>query len=296
MNAKTTDVLQGFAKQYEFLVGIDSDGCVFDTMEMKQKLCFHGEIVKHWGLEKIEKQVRRAAEFVNLYSHWRGVNRFIGLLKTFELLADWEEVLETGVSLPDWSALNTFIESGLPLSNEALKHEAERTGEAMLHQCLAWSHAVNENVGQKVQRAPLFNGVPEALQKMHTAADLIVVSQTPTDAITREWKDNAIAGYVHAIAGQELGTKSEHLQCAMEGRYAPDQVLMVGDAPGDLKAAQTVGARFFPINPGHEDSSWQQLLNESFDRFIQGSFDDRYQKELIDAFEALLPSTPPWKA
>ena len=30
-------------------LGIDSDGCVFDTMEVKQKDCMHGVIASHWG-------------------------------------------------------------------------------------------------------------------------------------------------------------------------------------------------------------------------------------------------------
>jgi hypothetical protein len=29
-----------FTPQHEFLVGIDSDGCVFDSMELKHKECF----------------------------------------------------------------------------------------------------------------------------------------------------------------------------------------------------------------------------------------------------------------
>jgi hypothetical protein len=32
--------LQQFVPQHPFFIGIDSDGCVFDSMELKQKECF----------------------------------------------------------------------------------------------------------------------------------------------------------------------------------------------------------------------------------------------------------------
>ncbi|MEE9562616.1 MAG: HAD family hydrolase, partial [Thermoanaerobaculia bacterium] len=62
--------------QHEFFVGIDSDGCAFDTMEIKHKECFIPNIIKHWGLQPVSKYAREAAEFVNLYSQWRGTNRW----------------------------------------------------------------------------------------------------------------------------------------------------------------------------------------------------------------------------
>ena len=68
--------LQHFLPNFETFVGIDSDGCVFDTMEIKQKDFFHPAIIRQWHLEKIEPQVRAVAEFTYLYSVYRGLNRF----------------------------------------------------------------------------------------------------------------------------------------------------------------------------------------------------------------------------
>ena len=34
----------------EFFVGIDSDGCAFDSMEIKHKECFIPNFIKHFGL------------------------------------------------------------------------------------------------------------------------------------------------------------------------------------------------------------------------------------------------------
>ncbi len=34
---------------HSFFVGIDSDGCAFDTMEIKHKECFIPNTIGHWG-------------------------------------------------------------------------------------------------------------------------------------------------------------------------------------------------------------------------------------------------------
>jgi phosphoglycolate phosphatase-like HAD superfamily hydrolase len=126
-------------------------------------------------------------------------------------------------------------------------------------------------------------------------ADAIVVSQTPTEALVREWEENKIDGLVRLIAGQEHGTKKQHLKMAATGNYEPGHVLMIGDAPGDYDAARANNALFFPINPGHEEASWEQFYKEGVHKFIAGTFAGGYEAGLIAEFEKLLPSAPPWK-
>jgi hypothetical protein len=99
---------------------------------------------------------------------------------------------------------------------------------------------------------------------------------------------------MRAIAGQEMGKKAVHLELAAKGRYAPDHILMIGDAPGDLKAARAVDALFYPINPGQEEASWQRFYDHAVHRFLAGDYAGSYERNLIEDFERLLPSTPPW--
>jgi hypothetical protein len=70
---------------------------------------------------------------------------------------------------------------------------------------------------------------------------------------------------------------------------------MIGDAPGDMKAAKEVGALFYPINPGGEEQAWERFLNEAMDRILSGSYAGDYEEELIAAFNEGLPDLPPWK-
>ena len=283
-------------KRHEALVGLDSDGCVFPTMELKQQQCFHAEIIRHWQLEKLEHPLRECAEFVNLRSRWRGQNRFPALLMTFELLAARPDARASSVQLPDTAALKAFINSSLPLSNAALEKEVDRTGATELVRLLVWSLAVNANVERLVNNVAPFRGVRESLAIIRAHADLIVVSQTPEEALIREWQTSGLVTYPALIAGQELGTKTEHLQLAAGKKYAAGRVLMIGDAFGDLHAARAAGALFFPVNPGQEEASWQRFHDEAFEKFLSGTYAGPYQADRIADFEALLPECPPWAA
>ena len=158
-----------------------------------------------------------------------------------------------------------------------------------------WSVAVNATIKEVVYGIPPFPFVRESLVKMIEKADAMVVSQTPVEALEREWKENDIDQYVRLIAGQEYGTKTEHLKYAAKGKYPEDKILMIGDAPGDFKAAKSNGVLFYPVNPGNEEASWERFYEESLDKFFEGSYAGKYEEDLIEEFNSYLPSTPPWK-
>lgn len=283
------------SRDFDRLVCIDSDGCAFDTMEIKHKECFTPNIIKHWGLQPVSKYAREACEFVNLYSQWRGVNRWPALIKVFDLLRERAEVQHRHVAIPEGEKIREFIASGRPLSNDSMTALVDETHDAEYEKALAWSLAVNATIADMVHDVPPFPYVRESLELIVKQADSIVVSQTPVEALVREWKEHKIDGYVEVIAGQELGTKAEHITYAAQGHYAPDHILMIGDAPGDMKAARANNALFFPINPGHEEESWEQFHKEAFGRFVEGTYEGAYEEKLIADFNKALPSTPPWK-
>ena len=279
----------------EFFIGIDSDGCAFDTMEIKQKECFCPNFIKYYGLQKISKYARETWEFTNLYSKTRGVNRFLAVLETFRLLAQRPEVHARGMELPDMSELIKWTKNESKLGNPALIEYAKLVNHPDIDLALEWSLQVNRDIKDMVFGMPPFPGVRESLEKLNDRADALVVSQTPLEALEREWEENGIEGFVRLICGQEYGTKTEHLALAAKGKYPDDKILMIGDAPGDYKAAVSNDVRFFPINPGHEEASWDRLLNEGLDRFFNGTFAGDYEQELLEEFDSFLPEKPSWK-
>ena len=279
----------------KFLIAIDSDGCAFDTMEIKHKECFIPNIIKYWNLQPVSKYARRAAEFVNLYSKWRGINRFPALTKVFDLLADWDDVIERGVQVPEVPNLRRWIETESKLGNPALEKYCERNDEENMLNALAWSRAVNAAVADIVHGVPPFPHVRECVVEAGEYADIMVCSATPYEALRREWEEHDLAQYVFAIAGQEHGKKAEHIAVASEGRYEKTNMLMIGDAPGDMKAAKANGALFYPINPGNEADSWKRFRAEALDKFFAGEYAGDYEAKLIAEFDTHLPEDPPWK-
>jgi phosphoglycolate phosphatase-like HAD superfamily hydrolase len=279
----------------EFFIGIDSDGCAFDTMEIKQKECFCPNFIKYFKMQPVSKYARETWEFVNLYSTTRGCNRFLAVNETLRLLATRPEIKARNFNVPSAAPLIEWTRKETRLGNPALKKYAAEVNDPFINQTLEWSMKVNEDIEKLVFGITPFPFVKECLEKMKSKADAMVVSQTPFEALKREWEENRIDHFLRMIAGQEHGTKAEHLKYAAKGKYPDDKILMIGDANGDLKAAKSNGVLFFPVNPGKEEASWERLYNESMDRFFAGIYKGAYEDNLIKEFEAYLPEHPNWK-
>jgi phosphoglycolate phosphatase-like HAD superfamily hydrolase len=287
--------LEAFKPRREYFIGIDSDGCAFDSMEIKHKECFCPAFIKHFGLQPAARYAREVWEFVNLYSRGRGLNRFKAVLEALDHLRRRPEVRARGVAVPEMKGLREWVGRESRLGNPALEKELQRNPDPDLQRALDWSRAVNRAVEEIVSGVPPFPYLRESLGIMTERADTVVVSQTPGDALRREWREHGIDDYVRLIAGQEMGTKSEHIAGTAGGNYPPEKILMIGDAPGDLEAARANGALFYPVNPGSEEASWKRLHVEALGRFFDGTYAGEYEASLIGEFESCLPEKAPWE-
>jgi phosphoglycolate phosphatase-like HAD superfamily hydrolase len=247
-------------------------------------------------LQPVSKYAREAAEFVNLYSKWRGINRWPALVMVFDLLRERAEVQAREVAPPETAHIRAFIaDEDYPKSNAGLQAYMAAHPSPGLDTAWAWTTGVNATVADLVHGVPPFPYVRQILSYLADRADMIVVSATPLEALAREWHEHGLADYVRVIAGQEMGKKALHLELATRGKYAPQRVLMIGDAPGDMQAARANDALFYPINPGHEEASWQRFYQEAMHKFLAGEYAGEYEAALVAEFEKLLPDTPPWK-
>lgn len=52
---------------------------------------------------------------------------------------------------------------------------------------------------------------------------------------------------VDVVYGQEVGSKADAIADLLTKGYAADEILMVGDAPGDEQAAAVNGVFYYPI-------------------------------------------------
>jgi phosphoglycolate phosphatase-like HAD superfamily hydrolase len=293
--------LKDFKPKKKFFVGIDSDGCAFDTMGIKQRECFCPWMIGHFGLQPVAQAARECKDFADLFSKTRGANRHKTAKRIIaELLPTHPMVKARNFKVPQYPHYFAWVDdSKSALSDDGLKQAIENAKDPAakreLELVLQWSQRVNWAIKEIVKEMPPFPYVRESLEKIRPLSDVIVVSATPGEALKREWEEHDIAKYVEVIAGQEMGTKAQHLEFAAKGKYEKNHILMVGDAPGDMKAAKANDALFYPVNPGSETESWKRFHDEAFDRFVKGQYAGEYEKKLIKEFEACLPEKPPWQ-
>ena len=289
-----SDDLRQLTPLHDSFVGVDSDGCMFDTMTVKQREHFHPLIIKHWHLESCAEALVTCADFSSLISKFRGSNRFPALLRTLQWFREYPGVAESGVELPKLDALRAYVNSGVPLGNPTLKAAVEKTNDPELRRVLEWSLEINRDIDQKMRPVPPFREAVATLELLHRKSDVVVISQTPEAALFKEWTLHGLTGKITRIAGQEVGTKAEQIRFAAEGKYDPSRIIMVGDALGDRLSAQEAGALFYPIMPGAEEESWKRFREEAYPLFLEGKYAGEYEDSVISRFEAALPSIPPW--
>jgi phosphoglycolate phosphatase-like HAD superfamily hydrolase len=293
--------LREFEPSKKFFIGIDSDGCAFDTMGIKQRECFCPWLIACFGLQPVAQAARECKEFADLFSKTRGANRHKTAKRIIaELLETHPMVKARGFRVPQYPHYFAWVDdTSSTLSNDGLKAAIAAADDPQakkeLELALAWSERVNWAVGEIVKDMPPFPYVRESLEKIQPIADCIVVSATPDEALVREWNEHDIARYVRVIAGEEMVTKTEHLAMATGGGgHEAGHVLRIGDAPGDMKAARANNALFYPICPGREDKSWKRFAEEAIEKFVDGEYAGDYEAGLVGEFEACLPENPPW--
>ncbi len=273
--------LKDFQKQKDFLVCVDSDGCAMDTMDVKHEKAFCPELIRVFGLQEHADFITPYWMRVNLFSATRGVNRFKGMLMTFE------ELRRQGIEVENLDRISEWVHNAKELSNPNLE-AAIAAGNTALEKVLEWSLAVNKVIREMPEDDKPFAGAKEGLEAAHKVADTAVVSSANAGAIHSEWNRHGLAQYMNVMLGQEVGTKAVCIKELSEGRYDKDKVLMVGDALGDLEAAQKNGVLFYPILVGKEEESWKRLAEEALPKLLHGTYRGAYQEQLIKEQRSIL--------
>ncbi|MCM8816719.1 MAG: HAD family hydrolase [Candidatus Omnitrophica bacterium] len=296
--------LREYRRNKEYLVAIDTDGCIVDNMNGKQILIFHPLYMEFYNLWEIESYFRETAEYFNLFSVYRGSNRFITIVLTLKELKKRQDVRKyaekINLSIPDFQPIERFIhfceENGYGLSNISLgKYLEKNIFDFGIHKLLGWSRAVNELLPQMNKLFVPFKNVKESLQFIKENADICVVSQTPYNDLYEYWEFYGILGFLNTICSQETGNKTDQVKILKEtGGYCEQNILVIGDSYTDLQAAKTNNASFYPIIPGREEESWEKFP-EIFRLFLSGNYSKHMQTEYINEFSKTLSSIPAWE-
>ena len=274
--------LQHFVKNREYLVCVDSDGCAMDTMDIKHFRCFGPCMVEEWGLEEWAQPILARWNEINLYTMTRGVNRFKGLAMALDEINAQYTAIEGLDELKAWAA------SAPELSNGALEKALPAAQGPCLAKALSWSKKVNAaiNALPESEKKP-FDGAAAGLAAAHAAADVAVVSSANREAVEEEWARCGLLGSVDVLCCQDAGSKAACIAQLKAKGYAPDHILMVGDAPGDKAAAEKNGVWFYPILVRHEAESWAELVSTALARLTSGTYAP-YGETLAEKFLANL--------
>ena len=271
--------LTDYRKQKDFLVCVDSDGCAMDTMNIKHFRCFGPCMVAEWGLEPWREAILERWNEINLYTMTRGINRFKGLAKALR------EIQETYCEIEELETLEQWVEETPELSNEALRNKIAEADSVCLRKALSWSCSVNQSVEEldEAEKQP-FPGVKEALKEAYQIADVAVVSSANPEAVMKEWETHGLLDYTDVVLAQDSGSKSYCISRLLKRGYAPEKVLMCGDAPGDLEAAKQNGVCFYPILADREAESWEEFRETGLKHLLEQTYSGPYQREKTEQF------------
>ena len=256
-------VFDSFKRKHDYLVCVDSDGCVMDTMNCKHFNCFGPCMVKEWDLEKWQNEILERWNEINLFSMTRGINRFKGLAMALG------EIHEKYKTIEGISALKHWADTAPALSNAAVAKAAEEaeSEEARLifKKALAWSVAVNAAIVELDESLKVpFEGAKEGLEAAHSFADVAMVSSANRDAVEEEWTKFGLLDHTDIVLAQDVGSKAACIAEMMKFGYDTSKIIMVGDAPGDCDAAEKNGVYFYPILVNHEKESWEEAVSTAF--------------------------------
>ena len=272
--------LTNFQKIKDYLVCVDSDGCVMDTMDVKHIRCFGPCMVEEWGLQAWEAQILSSWNDVNLYTLTRGINRFKGLAIALK------EVNEKYKPIDGVNDIVFWAEHAKELSNAALEREiAAKPQSVALQKALSWSKLVNECINALPEEDKLpFALAKEGLAFAHERADVAVVSSANLDAVLEEWGKHGLLQHVDIVLAQNVGSKAFCIAELLKKGYDTQKVLMCGDAPGDMQAAEKNGVAYYPILVKKEKESWEQFISTGFDKLCNGTYAGAYQASKNNAF------------
>jgi len=287
----TKEEIKAFTPTKDFFIGIDSDGSVFDAMNIKHKNSMCPAVMEIWGMGEHKKKFEEIWYKYNLYSGYRGTNRFISLLMSFIEI----QKIDSELPVKDINPLREFVNNNEILSEDTLKAWMLKNPSAFLDDVIRWSNRSDELFNEYTKGLLPFVNAEHAIKIMAEKADIMVVSSATGKGLDKDWSFSGLTKYTGLIAGQEAGSKKMQLKMATEKKYSSHKILMIGDAPGDLKAAQAVSVLYYPIIPGNEDESWRRFHDEALEKFFNMSFEGAYQDSLIAEFNKSLPEKAPWQ-
>ena len=264
-------IFDSFERKHDYLVCVDSDGCVMDTMNCKHFHCFGPCMVDEWELGEWKDAILERWNVINLFSMTRGINRFKGLAMALgEIHTQYKPI--AGIE-----ALQHWADTAPALSNDAVAKAAEEAtdpdAKVVLQKALSWSKAVNAAIVKLDESLKIpYEGAKEGLAAAHQFADVAMVSSANRDAVEEEWGKFGLLEHTDIVLAQDVGSKAACIKEMLKFGYDIDKVVMIGDAPGDCDAAEKNGVHYYPILVNNEKASWDEAIAVAYGKLQSGAY------------------------
>ena len=243
--------LHEFKKNKKYLLCVDSDGCAMDTMNIKHFRCFGPCLADIYGFTENRQAFLKRWNEINLFEITRGINRFVGFATILKEMYPQDK---------DILAFDAWAHNAKELSEKAVLQEYEATKKQVFKKAYDWSMAVNTSINAlSAYDKNAFAGVKECLIYAKENFDIAIVSSANYVAVVEEWKRCGLLEHTDVITTQSDGSKAHCIAALIKKGYDKENVVMCGDAEGDLKAAKTNGVTFYPILVNKEQQSWKNL-------------------------------------
>lgn len=247
------------------LIVVESEGAVFDSLARRHEKAYLPAFAGcfSWGLDpsacaslwrrlSLSSRLRGQEPLTILLSALRLLNRNAPSVRRVAVM----RVLEAYLAAPARDPLG-------------LASSPKGSPERLILDWITMSDALLEEEGY----AP---GFPSACNFLTTAksiapgAEILVYSSLPEAVALNQWEMAGLGECFLRIAGAERGDFAGYLRTALKNGYDSGPILVVGTTGLAWQAAQSVGARFFPIMPEAEEESWMYLAEEFFPAFMRG--------------------------
>ncbi len=271
-----------FVRKREFLLCVDIEGTVLDTLRLQQEQAFCPALIEVFELEADRTVMAKLWMQASVESCMRGENRFRILVHVCRM------AMEKQIFVPGFDEICAWVESGSELTHGALAARVKRGAGPALARALEWSRDVNRRLNFMPKEYTPFPSAKSCLAAAHSVADIIAVGTGTAACVRAIWEKSGLAGYADAVIPVPGGNRYDALAGFFHEGYLPSHMLVIGDTLGDARLAQQAGALFFPILPGCEEVCWQRLYEEGLLKFLHGSYAGMYETKLRNAQSSFL--------
>lgn len=186
------------------------------------------------------------------------------------IIFDFDGVIVDSVHVKAAAFSDLYIDEGADIQNQMAQYHIIHSGTPRAEKIKGFEEEIlkreisPEQLQEKIKQfasivlnnviaSAYIRGAHEFL-KTHTAPiPLHVASATPQDELLHIIEKRDLTQFFKTIHGSP-NSKTENIKTILaDNNYQPDQVLMIGDAIADYKAAQANNTRFLGIRPQGED-------------------------------------------